>query len=147
MREIKTLRDILRAISDGHTVEYKTTFGEVWDTIKTLKVDVTILDVELLGDYRIKPTKPSIDWSHVSEELKYLAVDDDGQGFLFKDKPTTQEGGYWFVETPLIVNARGFNSYKAGNCDWRDSLVERPEVIRGAKFDYLLVDDLIIKES
>ena len=32
-------------------------------------------------------TKPSIDWSHVSEEFQYLAMDKDGRHWLWASKP------------------------------------------------------------
>ena len=69
-------------------------------------------------------TKPSIDWSHVSSEFNYLIQDSDGAGYLCSKKPARVEGG-WNVESHYIC-ADAFTSYEPGTCDWKDSLVERP---------------------
>ena len=69
-------------------------------------------------------TKPSIDWSHVSSEYNYLAQDSDGEGYLCGEKPLRVKSG-WSAETPYI-RATAFTSYEPGTCDWRDSLVKRP---------------------
>ena len=70
-------------------------------------------------------TKPSIDWSHVSPEYNYLAQDEDGQGYLCGKKPHRRNSA-WCMETPYIL-ATTFTSYEPGSCDWKVSLVKRPE--------------------
>lgn len=75
-------------------------------------------------EYRIKPIKPSIDWSHVADEYHWLAVDADKEGFLFSDKPSIQDGGIWDSNC-YVTPARTLKSFEAGTCDWRDSLVKR----------------------
>lgn len=69
--------------------------------------------------------KPSIDWSHVSSEYNYLAQDANGDGYLCGKNPHRMNMT-WSMETPNI-RATTFTSYVPGTCDWRDSLVERPE--------------------
>ena len=69
-------------------------------------------------------TKPSIDWSHVSSRYNYLVQDSDGEGYLCGEKPTRVKSG-WNAESPNIL-ASTFTSYTPGTCDWKDSLVERP---------------------
>ena len=68
--------------------------------------------------------KPSIDWSHVSSEYNYLAQDENGQGYLCGKNPHRMNTA-WCMETPYI-RANVFSSYEPGTCDWKDSLVERP---------------------
>ena len=71
-------------------------------------------------------SKPSIDWNHVSEDFKYLAMDESGLHHLFTEKPlrgTLQ----WCTNHPFIY-AGHFASFTPGTCDWKDSLVKRPEV-------------------
>ena len=68
--------------------------------------------------------KPSIDWSHVSPEYNYLVQDSDGEGYLCGKKPTHVKSG-WFAES-VNISASTFTSYTPGTCDWKDSLVERP---------------------
>ena len=69
-------------------------------------------------------TKPSIEWSHVSEDFQYLAMDEDGEFYLYTDKPT-QASQQW-VTNLTYTPATHFASYTPGTCDWQDSLVERP---------------------
>jgi hypothetical protein len=79
--------------------------------------------------YRVKPqplTKPTIDWSHVAPEYKWLARDFNGGGFLYEVKP---ERGHDFAIWSAycgFASTKGFASYQPGTCDWNDSLVERP---------------------
>ena len=69
-------------------------------------------------------TKPSIDWSHVSPEYNYLAQDENGQGYLCGKNPHRMNTA-WCMETPY-TRATTFTSYEPGTCDWKDSLVKRP---------------------
>ena len=69
-------------------------------------------------------TKPSIDWNHVSEDFKYLAMDADGKFYIYTDKPL-QGNQRWTTNLPCTP-AIHFASFTPGTCDWRDSLVERP---------------------
>ena len=69
-------------------------------------------------------TKPSIDWDHVSSEYNYLVQDSDGEGYLCSEKPSRTESG-WNTESSYTL-ATAFTSYVPGTCDWKDSLVERP---------------------
>ena len=69
-------------------------------------------------------TKPSIDWSHVSPEYNYLAQDENGDGYLCGKNPRRMNTA-WTMESPYI-RATTFTSYEPGGCDWKDSLVERP---------------------
>lgn len=69
-------------------------------------------------------TKPSIDWSHVGEYFRYLAMDSGGNGYLCGKNPH-YDNTIWLMEAPYIP-ATAFTSYVPGTCDWKDSLVERP---------------------
>ena len=70
-------------------------------------------------------TKPSIDWSHVSPEYNYLAQNSNGDSYLCGKEPTTHIT-VWDMESPYIF-ATTFTSYVPGTCDWKESLVERPD--------------------
>ena len=70
-------------------------------------------------------TKPSIDWSHVSPEYNYLAQDSNGQGYLCSENPSRHTLA-WVMDRPFI-RATTFTSYVPGTCDWKDSLVKRPD--------------------
>ena len=68
-------------------------------------------------------TKPSIDWSHVNEHYKYLAMDADGKFYLYTGKPS--QGSQQWGSLPCTP-ATNFASFVPGTCDWKDSLVKRP---------------------
>lgn len=77
--------------------------------------------------YRAKPlplTKPSINWDHVAPEWKWLATNESGNSFLFKEKPSVSVF-YWYHVDGCAL-ALTFSSFAPGTCDWKDSLVERP---------------------
>lgn len=75
---------------------------------------------------RVRPTKPSIDWSHVAPEYVAMATQSGGTTFLHKTIPTSEDYG-WNVEPFRIpAFAAAFASFRPGTCDWRDSLVLRP---------------------
>ena len=77
-------------------------------------------------DYRVKElTKPSIDWKSVHQKFKWLARDSNGSAFLFPNKPKMCEY-CWILRGDVSHAAEPFASYVPGNCDWKDSLVERP---------------------
>lgn len=69
-------------------------------------------------------TKPSIDWDHVSEDFQYLAMDSSGLHHLFTEKPDPIDVE-WTTHA-LYIYAGHFASFTPGTCDWRDSLVKRP---------------------
>lgn len=68
-------------------------------------------------------TKPSIDWSYVAPQYKWLARDANGDAYVYKERP--QRGGdAWIFGVCKSVDH--LKCYVAGDCDWKDSLVERP---------------------
>ena len=75
--------------------------------------------------YEEPKTKPSINWEHVSKEYKYMATDCSGRTYLHIDEPTLK-GTYWTTD-PACKPANVFSSYIPGTCDWKDSLVKRPD--------------------
>jgi hypothetical protein len=79
--------------------------------------------------YRIakpEPTKPSIDWDQVVPWLNYMAMNSSGVVYFHECKPELGET-VWF-SAGRGGNAQSHISFKHGTCDWRDSLVMRPEV-------------------
>lgn len=108
---------IVVAFSNGRTSSY-TSDGKWFDegVITLFPYPVEIVKAD---------TKPSIDWSHVSSEYDYLVQDSEGEGYLCSEKPSRIENG-WNAESPFIEVAT-FTSYVPGTCDWKESLVKRPE--------------------
>jgi hypothetical protein len=78
-------------------------------------------------DYRIAPAaKPdTIDWSHVAPEFKWMARDSEGQCWLYFSQPKVGNGCWYSPDD--ATPADSFTSYHRGTCDWKDSLVKRPE--------------------
>ena len=72
-------------------------------------------------------TKPSIDWSQVREEYKWLATDANEYTYVFKVEPELDESGYYRSDGSAYFSVNGLVSYSRGTCDWQDSLVKRPE--------------------
>lgn len=73
---------------------------------------------------RIAPTKPSINWDHVSPEYNWLAVDKCDWGYLYQLKPNQQDT-FWDDGNDAEFT-KSHASYTRGDYDWRDSLVQRP---------------------
>lgn len=75
-------------------------------------------------------TPDTIDWTHVAKDIGWMARDSGGKVCLFVDEPVkviARYGkGFWNNGIDF-VDARAFASYVQGTCDWRDSLVQRPE--------------------
>ena len=76
----------------------------------------------------VKPTKPSINWDHVADKFKWLAMDEDGIYFLFAEKPEfDEEDGIWKAVWVDCIESTGFKSFIPGTCAAKDSLIERPK--------------------
>ena len=73
-----------------------------------------------------KVTKPSINWEHVRGEYKFLVQDEDGNSWLCCEKPELDVDG-WDVTQGECSTVYSYASYTPGTCDWKDSLVARPE--------------------
>ena len=120
---------VAHAWADGAEVECKTPITSTWQ-------GDSFPDWIEQNEYRIKPTKPSIDWSHVSPAYTHMATDKDGRTWLYHNRPPCGERQW---EDPYDLNfppckAETFTSFKAGICDWKDSLVARPRGVQhGAK--------------
>lgn len=70
--------------------------------------------------------KPSIIWSHVKDEYKWLAVDANGGAYVFEYKPVFDDSDYWYSIDGPCFDVSGLSSYSRGTCDWKDSLIKRP---------------------
>lgn len=72
--------------------------------------------------YRIKETKPSINWDQVSKEYNYLFKGAMGSYLLTAHAPIKDHRD-WAWLAP--ARADSHISFKPGTCDWKDSLVRR----------------------
>lgn len=77
----------------------------------------------------VRNTKPSIDWSQVSEKYRYLARDGIGEVYLYVDRPERNNRNWWTDDFLGFAVADVFKSLDVGDCHWTESLIERPEGI------------------
>ena len=71
-------------------------------------------------------TKPMIDWNHVNENFRYLVMDECGQHWLTTNRPTIPATPERWVCGGVAQSAGQFASLIPGTCNWKDSLVKRP---------------------
>ena len=71
--------------------------------------------------------KPSIDWSQIKDEYKWLSVDENDCAYVYEKEPKIDTPAYWCSIGASNFEVNGLVSYSRGTCDWKDSLVERPE--------------------
>ncbi len=76
--------------------------------------------------YRVAPTKPSIDWSHVAPQFRWMATDVDGKAYIYSSNPRLS-ANQWVGDGAGCGLASSLASFRAGTCDWKYSLVQRPE--------------------
>ena len=75
--------------------------------------------------------KPSINWSHVKDKYKWLAVNANGGADVFENEPKVDAvAAYWYNPKGGCNKVNGLASYEPGTCDWCDSLVKRPELVQ-----------------
>lgn len=111
---------LFEAWLDGARVECPHVDGSGWGHIKQPNWNA-------VTRYRIAPmpvTKPSIDWSCVAPEFKFLARDKHGSAYIYVIRPKL--GDAIWLNKGTCGHATAFASYQPGDCDWKDSLVERP---------------------
>lgn len=108
--------ELLTAWLDGEKIEYLCSYSG-WQTCgKPMWAGAV--------SYRVKPVvQDSINWSHVHEDFKYMARDEDGRAHLYKGSPHRSETIWSLVGYQEVGT---FSSYKRGDTDWKDSLVCRP---------------------
>lgn len=82
--------------------------------------------VEVVKKSVRQATKPSINWEQVREEYKFLARDENNTAWLYQEEPVIYREG-WGVTRGMPAEAGSYVSYTPGTCNWKDSLVERPE--------------------
>lgn len=118
---------------DGRGIEYIRTYA---DTRKEHWHDVDDLSLFVCNSlkFRFAAIKPKINWNDVHWKYNFLAEDENGACYLYHTKPIIaseaarawEEGVKWQAVIP-VCRAAAFNSFCPSlNCDWKDSLVQRP---------------------
>lgn len=79
--------------------------------------------------YRVKPAPApipmTVPWHQFTPEVRWAAVDADGEAFLFAGKPRIVDD-MWIADDREIP-ADLVIGFERGTVHWRDSLQERPE--------------------
>lgn len=111
----KRMIEVMQAYVDGEKIEYK--LGNEWEVNERPVWNWPTVN------YRIAKKPDTINWDHVAPEFKYMARDEDGDVFLFTEKPEKLHN-YWRngYKIPVIAHS----SYRKGTVDWKESLVIRP---------------------
>lgn len=119
---------------DGKAIEFSFNPADGWASAFPYH---TRLVLEKDRYYRIKPpipaTKPFVDWSQVAPQFKWMATDSDGTTWIYTVKPAVARHGdtRWSIQDTNnihnTISAAGFASFKPGNVEWWESLVERPK--------------------
>ena len=71
--------------------------------------------------------KPSIDWTQIKDEYKWLAVDINGCAYVYENEPNINGSAHWCSSSAAYFHVNGLVSYSRGTCDWKVSLVKRPD--------------------
>ena len=75
---------------------------------------------------RPEPIPDSIDWSVFTDDVVFMARDEDGKAYAYTSLP--EKGyDYWSPNRGGEVNVNYLSSYKRGNLPWDQSLVWRPD--------------------
>lgn len=91
-----------------------------------IKADVCLFPYPVKVVRDDEPKKPSINWEHVNEKFKWLVTNPDGDSWLYEYKPTVSAANLWLPSKGESLKANGLTSYIPGTCNWKDSLVKRP---------------------
>lgn len=126
MNKEQTLQAIvvMQAYVEGKKIHYSDD-GWDWQVVDNPTWDWLSID------YRVKPvSKPSINWDHVHPDYKWLFTDSDGSSYLVASEPTLSRT-CWLIdiedEDEYYATPKVFASFIPGDCDWKESLVQRPE--------------------
>jgi hypothetical protein len=117
--ELRQAAAVMLAAADGKDVEWSDN-GQDW----YMSGASSFFDWKSCK-YRVAITKPSINWDHVNPDFNYLFMTPKGRSFVSRYMPALREGA-WFDTGHEVASM--FSSFKAGTCDWKDSLVVRPGV-------------------
>lgn len=126
MKTLNEMIQVMQAAQAGQPIEFKSSDGSIirdWRLISPARIYWNWVEC----DYRVALTRPSIDWTHVAPQFRYLVRDKDGTCYLYTAKPYTDNFSIMFVlGSGSFCDATSHASLNPGTCPWQDSLVERP---------------------
>lgn len=116
--EVEKQVKVMQAYLDGKDIEYRYRGdNKDWVDIQEPSWNWHICD------YRVKKafTMPSINWDQVSDKYNYLAIDMDGNAYLYKIQPT-KNNYEWYHSSVVGVS---HSSFQRGDAPWDESLISR----------------------
>ena len=121
---------VVEILTNGDRYPLAVEFPDICVEHYTLDGKYAVCAAQILFPHPIEITKkivkPSINWEHVDSKFKYLAEDPCGSAFLYEEKPFIALTS-WGIQGGEAVEAFMFASYAKGTCNWKESLVKRPE--------------------
>jgi hypothetical protein len=106
----------VREALQKHGGPYEWFNGERWRSCEELDMEFA---------QRLAPlTKPAPPWNMLADWVQWVARDEDGEFWAFNEKPELGKSAWWDAYSWETLRTLKFDP---GTCDWRDSLVERPE--------------------
>ena len=124
--ETRKAAEIMLAYAEGAEIEHAFQSHNAWgDALPSPSWSWATFD------YRIKETQDSINWDHIAPGYNWMARDEGGAVYLYSHKSKTYEGKHaqqWEAQGGYDACITGFfASYQRGTCDWKGSLVQRPQ--------------------
>lgn len=116
MKTTEEMIEVMQAHVDGKRIE--TRHVGAWHTASEPEWNWAY------SNYRISLTKPSINWDHVDNRYNWMARGQGGLVFLHEEMPVNLEA-FW-SRNGRVMSAHSHASLDPGTCNWKDSLVERP---------------------
>lgn len=111
--------EVMQAFTQGRVIEYRGNSQEDWDDCP-----VPLWDWRSY-EYRIKAYEPDqIDWQFISPRFQFCARDNDGEVYLFIERPVTGDDVWCGVEATQI-NRFWQGIFTKGDIPWNESLIER----------------------
>lgn len=105
---------------DGKTIEIYTLVDNDFTTIRHPTWNME-------SRYRVALTKLSINWDQLHPDYNWIATDKDGRSFAYTEEPYNSGYSWSHRSGSYSPELSVFASFKAGTCDWKDSLVQRPQ--------------------
>lgn len=121
IEKTKAMIDVMQAYVDGKQIIGRKYCTNGW-VEQTWHPSWNWTDIE----FKVATTPDTIDWSHVAPEWKYMARDRDGNVYMYNNEPRISVNA-WSWHNGEVTPAMTFASYRRGTCDWKDSLVRRPD--------------------
>ena len=122
---------VLEILTSGDRYPLAVEFPDICVEHYTLDGKYAVCAAQILFPHPVeiikKVAKPSINWEHVDSKFNYLAEDSNGDAFMYEKEPFVTMTAFG-SRGGEIAEAHIFASYTKGTCDWKDSLIKRPEV-------------------